>query len=284
MTDSPVLALAKELISRQSVTPADAGCQDLMIERLKALGFEIESMVFEDTTNFWARRGTQSPLFVFAGHTDVVPATLSQWHTPPFEPTVIDGFLHGRGAADMKGSLACMIVAVERFIAEHPDHQGSIGFLITSDEEGPFINGTVRVVETLMARNELIDMCIVGEPSSTLAVGDVVKNGRRGSITGDLKVKGTQGHVAYPHLANNPVHKALPALAELAATQWDEGNAYFPPPAFKFLTCKRVLAHRMSSPVNLMCSLTSALVQSSPMKRSNAAYIRSWMLTGSITM
>nr|WP_063090571.1 succinyl-diaminopimelate desuccinylase [Vibrio cholerae] len=229
MTDSPVLALAKELISRQSVTPADAGCQDLMIERLKALGFEIESMVFEDTTNFWARRGTQSPLFVFAGHTDVVPAgPLSQWHTPPFEPTVIDGFLHGRGAADMKGSLACMIVAVERFIAEHPDHQGSIGFLITSDEEGPFINGTVRVVETLMARNELIDMCIVGEPSSTLAVGDVVKNGRRGSITGDLKVKGTQGHVAYPHLANNPVHKALPALAELAATQWDEGNAYFP--------------------------------------------------------
>ncbi|EKF9471650.1 succinyl-diaminopimelate desuccinylase [Vibrio cholerae] len=234
MTDSPVLALAKDLISRQSVTPADAGCQDLMIERLKALGFEIESMVFEDTTNFWARRGTQSPLFVFAGHTDVVPAgPLAQWYTPPFEPTVIDGFLHGRGAADMKGSLACMIVAVERFIAEHPDHQGSIGFLITSDEEGPFINGTVRVVETLMARNELIDMCIVGEPSSTLAVGDVVKNGRRGSITGDLKVKGTQGHVAYPHLANNPVHKALPALAELAATQWDEGNAYFPPTSFQ---------------------------------------------------
>ncbi|EOX3351151.1 succinyl-diaminopimelate desuccinylase [Vibrio cholerae] len=234
MTDSPVLALAKDLISRQSVTPADAGCQDLMIERLKALGFEIESMVFEDTTNFWARRGTQSPLFVFAGHTDVVPAgPLAQWHTPPFEPTVIDGFLHGRGAADMKGSLACMIVAVERFIAEHPVHQGSIGFLITSDEEGPFINGTVRVVETLMARNELIDMCIVGEPSSTLAVGDVVKNGRRGSITGDLKVKGTQGHVAYPHLANNPVHKALPALAELAATQWDDGNAYFPPTSFQ---------------------------------------------------
>lgn len=234
MTDSPVLALAKDLISRQSVTPADAGCQDLMIARLKTLGFEIESMVFEDTTNFWARRGTQSPLFVFAGHTDVVPAgPLAQWHTPPFEPTVIDDFLHGRGAADMKGSLACMIVAVERFIAENPNHQGSIGFLITSDEEGPFINGTVRVVETLMARNEMIDMCIVGEPSSTLAVGDVVKNGRRGSITGDLKVKGTQGHVAYPHLANNPVHKALPALAELAATQWDEGNAYFPPTSFQ---------------------------------------------------
>ncbi|KQB02548.1 succinyl-diaminopimelate desuccinylase [Vibrio metoecus] len=234
MIDSPVLALAKDLISRQSVTPADAGCQDVMIARLKALGFEIESMVFEDTTNFWARRGTQSPLFVFAGHTDVVPAgPLAQWHTPPFEPTVIDDFLHGRGAADMKGSLACMIVAVERFLAEHPDHQGSIGFLITSDEEGPFINGTVRVVETLMARNEMIDMCIVGEPSSTLAVGDVVKNGRRGSITGDLKIKGTQGHVAYPHLANNPVHQALPALAELAATSWDEGNAFFPPTSFQ---------------------------------------------------
>ncbi|KQB05199.1 succinyl-diaminopimelate desuccinylase [Vibrio metoecus] len=234
MTDSPVLALAKDLISRQSVTPADAGCQDVMIARLKALGFEIESMVFEDTTNFWARRGTQSPLFVFAGHTDVVPAgPLAQWHTPPFEPTVIEDFLHGRGAADMKGSLACMIVAVERFLAEHPDHQGSIGFLITSDEEGPFINGTVRVVETLMARNEMIDMCIVGEPSSTLAVGDVVKNGRRGSITGDLKIKGTQGHVAYPHLANNPVHQALPALAELAATSWDEGNAFFPPTSFQ---------------------------------------------------
>ncbi|MCR9386994.1 succinyl-diaminopimelate desuccinylase [Vibrio metoecus] len=234
MTDSPVLALAKDLISRQSVTPADAGCQDVMIARLKALGFEIESMVFEDTTNFWARRGTQSPLFVFAGHTDVVPAgPLAQWHTPPFEPTVIDDFLHGRGAADMKGSLACMIVAVERFLAEHPAHQGSIGFLITSDEEGPFINGTVRVVETLMARNEMIDMCIVGEPSSTLAVGDVVKNGRRGSITGDLKIKGTQGHVAYPHLANNPVHQALPALAELAATSWDEGNAFFPPTSFQ---------------------------------------------------
>ena len=234
MTESPVLALAKDLIRRESVTPVDAGCQDVMIERLKALGFEIEKLVFEDTTNFWARRGTQAPLFVFAGHTDVVPAgSLAQWHTPPFEPTVIDGYLYGRGAADMKGSLACMIVAVERFLAEYPDHAGSIGFLITSDEEGPFINGTTRVVDTLMARNEMIDMCIVGEPSSTLQVGDVVKNGRRGSITGDLTVKGIQGHVAYPHLANNPVHQALPALAELAATKWDEGNDYFPPTSFQ---------------------------------------------------
>jgi succinyl-diaminopimelate desuccinylase len=234
VTDSPVLALAKDLISRSSVTPLDEGCQEVMIERLKALGFEIEVMVFEDTTNFWAHRGTEAPLFAFAGHTDVVPAgPLEQWHTPPFEPTVIDGHLHGRGAADMKGSLACMVVAVERFVTENPDHKGSIAFLITSDEEGPFINGTTRVVDTLVERNEMIDMCIVGEPSSTHHVGDVVKNGRRGSITGDLVVKGTQGHVAYPHLANNPVHQALPALAELAATKWDDGNDYFPPTSFQ---------------------------------------------------
>lgn len=234
MTDSPTLALAKDLISRQSVTPEDAGCQDLMIERLKALGFEIEVMVFEDTTNFWARRGTEAPLFAFAGHTDVVPAgPIEQWNTKPFEPTIVDGFLHGRGAADMKGSLASMVVAVEQFIAKHPDHTGSIGFLITSDEEGPFINGTVRVVEALMARGENIDMCIVGEPSSTEYVGDVVKNGRRGSITGDLTVKGTQGHVAYPHLANNPVHSSLLAINELATTEWDKGNDYFPPTSFQ---------------------------------------------------
>ena len=234
MTDSPTLALAKDLISRQSVTPEDAGCQDLMIERLKALGFEIEVMVFEDTTNFWARRGTEAPLFAFAGHTDVVPAgPIEQWNTKPFEPTIVDGYLHGRGAADMKGSLASMIVAVEQFITKHPDHTGSIGFLITSDEEGPFINGTVRVVETLMARGENIDMCIVGEPSSTEFVGDVVKNGRRGSITGDLTIKGTQGHVAYPHLANNPVHSSLLAINELATTEWDKGNDYFPPTSFQ---------------------------------------------------
>jgi succinyl-diaminopimelate desuccinylase len=234
MTDSPVLALAKDLISRQSVTPEDAGCQQVMIERLKALGFEIEVMVFDDTTNFWARRGSEAPLFTFAGHTDVVPAgRLDQWHTPPFEPTVIDDHLHGRGAADMKGSLACMIVAVERFIEKHPNHKGSIAFLITSDEEGPFINGTTRVVDTLMARDEIIDMCIVGEPSSTNSVGDVVKNGRRGSLTGDLHVKGIQGHVAYPHLARNPVHQAMPALSELAATKWDDGNAFFPPTSFQ---------------------------------------------------
>ncbi|NOH70455.1 succinyl-diaminopimelate desuccinylase [Vibrio pectenicida] len=234
MTDTPTLALAKDFISRKSVTPVDAGCQNVMIERLKALGFEIEVMVFEDTTNFWARRGTQAPLFAFAGHTDVVPVgNIELWDTPPFEPTIKNGFLYGRGAADMKGSLASMIVAVEQFIALNPNHKGSIGFLITSDEEGPFINGTVRVVEALMKRGENIDMCIVGEPSSTEVVGDVVKNGRRGSITGDLTVKGIQGHVAYPHLARNPVHQSLLALNELASTEWDQGNDYFPPTSFQ---------------------------------------------------
>lgn len=235
MQISPVLELAKDLISRKSVTPEDAGCQPLMIERLKALGFEIEVMHFEDTLNLWARRGTQAPLFAFAGHTDVVPAgNLDHWNTAPFEPQVIDGYLYGRGAADMKGSLAAMVVAVEEFIAKNPDHKGSIAFLITSDEEGPFINGTTRVVDTLMERNEIIDMCIVGEPSSTDHVGDVVKNGRRGSFTGELTVKGIQGHVAYPHIAKNPIHLALPALTELSQIEWDQGNDFFPPTSFQF--------------------------------------------------
>ncbi|MFA7258877.1 MAG: succinyl-diaminopimelate desuccinylase [Aeromonas bestiarum] len=231
---SDVIALAKDLIRRPSVTPLDEGCQTLMAERLARLGFVIEPMVFEDTTNLWARRGSEGPLFCFAGHTDVVPAgPLEKWHTPPFEPTIQDGVLYGRGAADMKGSLASMVVATERFVAANPDHQGSIAFLITSDEEGPFINGTTRVIDTLEARHEKITWCIVGEPSSTAVVGDVVKNGRRGSITGDLLVRGVQGHVAYPHLADNPIHKAAPALTELAATVWDQGNAYFPPTSFQ---------------------------------------------------
>ncbi|MGY3941437.1 succinyl-diaminopimelate desuccinylase [Aeromonas tecta] len=231
---SDVIALAKDLIRRPSVTPLDEGCQTLMAARLERLGFVIEPMVFEDTTNLWARRGSEGPLFCFAGHTDVVPAgPLDKWHTPPFEPTIQDGVLYGRGAADMKGSLAAMVVATERFVAQHPDHSGSIAFLITSDEEGPFINGTTRVIDTLEARDEKIRWCIVGEPSSTQEVGDVVKNGRRGSITGDLLVRGVQGHVAYPHLADNPIHRAAPALTELAATVWDEGNAFFPPTSFQ---------------------------------------------------
>lgn len=234
LNDSPVLALAKDLISRPSVTPLDEGCQTLMADRLKDAGFNIEDMVFEDTTNMWARRGTQSPVFCFAGHTDVVPVgDLNRWHTPPFEPVVIDDYLHGRGAADMKGSLAAMVVATERFVNKHPDHKGSIAFLITSDEEGPFINGTTRVIDTLEARSEKITWSLVGEPSSTHKLGDIVKNGRRGSLTGNLTVKGIQGHVAYPHLADNPIHKAAPALDELARMKWDNGNEFFPPTSFQ---------------------------------------------------
>ncbi|QLE85443.1 succinyl-diaminopimelate desuccinylase [Shewanella sp. Scap07] len=229
-----VLKLAQDLISRPSVTPLDEGCQELMAQRLAQAGFNIESMVFEDTTNMWARRGNDGPLFCFAGHTDVVPVgDLNRWHTPPFDPVVIDGYLHGRGAADMKGSLAAMLVATERFVAKNPDHHGSIAFLITSDEEGPFINGTTRVIDTLEARNEKITWSLVGEPSSTHKLGDIVKNGRRGSLTGNLTVKGIQGHVAYPHLADNPIHKAAPALDELARMKWDNGNEFFPPTSFQ---------------------------------------------------
>ncbi|EGN75049.1 succinyl-diaminopimelate desuccinylase [Idiomarina sp. A28L] len=235
-SNHPTLVLARELISRRSVTPNDAACQKLMGERLSPLGFDIESMVFSDTTNMWARRNQNGPLFCFAGHTDVVPAgDENDWDTPPFQPVDKNGTLYGRGAADMKGSLAAMIVATERFVDKHPKHAGSIAFLITSDEEGPFINGTVKVIETLEKRNEKIDWCLVGEPSSTNYCGDVVKYGRRGSLTGYLTVNGIQGHVAYPHLARNPVHQAAPALAELAAEIWDEGNAAFPPTSFQIV-------------------------------------------------
>jgi len=234
LIDLDVIEIAKELINRRSVTPEDAGCQDEMKAFLGSLGFNNESMVFEDTTNLWSRKGTQGPVFCFAGHTDVVPSgPESAWNTPPFTATEVDGYLHGRGAADMKGSLAAMLVATRDFVRDYPNHKGSIAYLITSDEEGPFINGTTRVIDTLEARNEKIDWCIVGEPSSTDNVGDIVKNGRRGSLTGDLVVKGVQGHVAYPHLANNPVHKASPALAELAESHWDNGNEYFPPTSFQ---------------------------------------------------
>lgn len=231
---SQVIDVLKDLIQRQSVTPEDAGCQEMMGDALNALGFNIESMVFEDTTNMWARRGTQDPVFCFAGHTDVVPTgPITSWKTPPFVPTELDGYLHGRGTADMKGSLAAMMVATERFVKKHPDHKGSIAFLITSDEEGPFINGTTRVIDTLEARNEKITWALVGEPSSTDKVGDVIKNGRRGSLSADLTVKGIQGHVAYPHLAKNPVHLASPALTELSQIEWDQGNEFFPPTSFQ---------------------------------------------------
>ena len=231
-----VIALAKNLINRESVTPIDAGCQKFMMELLGQQGFEHDIMDFEDTQNFWSvRQGkTEGPVFVFAGHTDVVPAgNLEDWHTPPFEATELDGYLHGRGAADMKGSLAAMIAATDKFVADYPDHQGSIAYLITSDEEGPFINGTVRVVDELMKRQQPIDYCIVGEPSSTEKLGDVIKNGRRGSLTGFLKVLGTQGHVAYPHLADNAIHKSYLALNALTTEHWDHGNDSFPPTSFQ---------------------------------------------------
>lgn len=235
MTDlSPTLALACELIARDSTTPDDAGCQQLMGERLAACGFHLENLRFGEVDNLWARRGSEGPVLCFAGHTDVVPTgPLDRWDNPPFEPAIVDGMLHGRGAADMKGSLAAMVVAVERFVAASPDHKGSIAFLITSDEEGPATDGTVKVVETLVERSEKVDWCIVGEPSSTEQVGDVVKNGRRGSLNARLTIKGKQGHVAYPHLARNPIHLAAPALAALAAESWDAGNDFFPPTSFQ---------------------------------------------------
>jgi succinyl-diaminopimelate desuccinylase len=224
------LELAKELIARRSVTPEDGGCQEVIVERLQRAGFRCEPMKFGEVTNLWARRGTGHPVVCFAGHTDVVPTgPLDEWHSDPFVPTVRDGRLFGRGAADMKSSIAAFVVATEAFLSERPRHSGSIAFLITSDEEGPAVDGTVRVVQALKGRNELIDYCIVGEPTSVDALGDMLKNGRRGSLSGTLVVRGIQGHVAYPHLARNPVHELAPALAELAKVQWDKGNEDFPP-------------------------------------------------------
>ena len=228
------LQLAKALIARRSLTPDDAGCQDILIERLNKLGFNIERMRFGNVDNFWARRGTSGPIVVFAGHTDVVPTgPVENWLSPPFEPTIRDGLLYGRGAADMKTSIAAFITAIEAFIAQHPDHNGSIALLITSDEEGVAVDGTVRVVEALRARGETMDYCIVGEPTSNKLVGDMIKNGRRGSLSGTLTAKGIQGHIAYPHLVKNPIHMVAPAIAELAATTWDDGNEYFPPTSWQ---------------------------------------------------
>jgi succinyl-diaminopimelate desuccinylase len=231
---SKTLELTKDLLSRRSNTPDDAGCQDVMIARLAKLDFKIERMRFGNVDNFYARRGTSGPLLVFAGHTDVVPTgPLDKWHTPPFDPTIKDGMLYGRGAADMKTSLAAFITAIEEFVAAHPDHNGSIGLLITSDEEGIAVDGTVKVVEALQARNELIDYCIVGEPTSNKVVGDMIKNGRRGSLSGKLTVKGVQGHIAYPHLIKNPIHMVAPAIKDLVETTWDNGNEYFPPTSWQ---------------------------------------------------
>jgi succinyl-diaminopimelate desuccinylase len=231
---SATLELTENLIRRVSVTPSDEGCQALMAERLERAGFRIENLRYGNVDNLWARRGTEAPLLCFAGHTDVVPTgPLEEWKSDPFNPVIRDGLLYGRGAADMKSGLAAMVTATESFVQAHPDHSGSIAFLITSDEEGPSVDGTKRVVETLVARNERIHWCIVGEPSSEHTVGDTVKIGRRGSLSGRLTVHGIQGHIAYPQLADNPVHRFAPALAELASREWDQGNEHFQPTSFQ---------------------------------------------------
>jgi succinyl-diaminopimelate desuccinylase len=228
------LELCKALIARPSISPDDSGCQDLLTFELQALGFTVEQLPFGDVSNFWARRGTTGPVLCFAGHTDVVPAgNRAEWHSDPFVATEKNGYLYGRGAADMKGSIAAMVSACREFVADYPEHKGSIAFLITSDEESIAVNGTRRVVATLEARNEKIDWCIVGEPSSVTRTGDMIKNGRRGSLNGILKVKGQQGHVAYPERARNPIHGFVPALAEMCSIEWDRGNKYFPPTSFQ---------------------------------------------------
>ena len=228
------LALVQDLIRRPSVSPDDHGCLEVIGQRLQAIGFNVERLTFGPVENIWARRGKGRPVLCFAGHTDVVPTgPREEWQTDPFEPVIRDGMLYGRGAADMKSGLAAMITATERFVAAHPDHAGTLAFLLTSDEEGPSIDGTRRVMDILETRGEKIDLCVVGEPTSSDALGDTVKIGRRGSLSGKLTVHGIQGHVAYPHMADNPVHSAAPALAELTARTWDKGNEFFQPTTFQ---------------------------------------------------
>ena len=289
---SPTLELARALIRRPSVTPNDAGCQDLMAERLAAIGFSIEPMPFGEVTNLWARRGDSGPLLCLAGHTDVVPpGPLEDWTSPPFEPTLRDGRLSGRGAADMKGSLAAMVTAVEGFVAEHPGHRGSIAFLLTSDEEGPSVDGTVRVVERLQARGERIDWALVGEPSSRERLGDTIKNGRRGSLNGFLRVHGKQGHVAYPQLAKNPFHASAQALANLCAEVWDQGNAHFPATSLQIANlqmgtgAENLIPGRLTAQFNLRFSteLTAEAIDQRVRRILDAggfAYDLTWRLSG----
>jgi len=286
------LDLTCDLISKKSVSPKDMGCQALLAERLEKMGFSIEKMPFGQVSNFWARRGTEAPLLCFAGHTDVVPAgDLKQWQSEPFQPEVRDGRLFGRGAADMKGSIAAMVTACERFITDNPEYPGSIAFLITSDEESIAVDGTRRVIETLQARNESIDYCIVGEPSSNEVLGDIIRNGRRGSLNGTLTVHGTEGHVAYPDLASNPIHHFMPALAELCAVEWDQGNDYFPPTSFQISNIhagegtNNVVPGEMKALFNFRFSteVTSELLQQQTeaiFNRHYSDYSIEWQLSG----
>ena len=290
--DDATLALTRELIARQSVTPDDAGCQDAMVSRLKQAGFSVDAMRFGEVDNFWATHGTSGPLLAFAGHTDVVPpGDEASWDSDPFEATVIGDELFGRGAADMKASLAAMVVACEQFIEQHPDHAGRIGFLITSDEEGPARNGTVKVMEALSSRGEQIDWCVVGEPSSTTILGDLVKNGRRGSLNARLIVNGTQGHIAYPHLADNPIHHAMPALDALAKEAWDNGNDFFDPTSLQISTIRagqgvtNVIPGRLEVLFNLRFSteLTAEAIKSrceDILKAHGLSYDIEWSLSG----
>lgn len=292
MSPSPTLALACDLVSRPSITPDDAGCQDLMAARLAATGFRIEPMPFGVVTNLWARRGETRPCVCFAGHTDVVPTgPLDQWDSPPFTPSIRDGRLYGRGACDMKGSLAAMITAIEAFVAAHPDHPGSIALLITSDEEGPSIDGTRPVIERLEQRGEKIDYALVGEPSCRERLGDTIKNGRRGSLNGDLRIHGKQGHVAYPHLAKNPFHASVDALAALCAEEWDKGNAHFPPTSFQIANLSmgtgadNVIPSRLDAQFNLRFSteLDPAIIQTRVRQILDASgldYELTWRLSG----
>ncbi|UVK78602.1 MAG: succinyl-diaminopimelate desuccinylase [Sodalis sp. Ffu] len=287
----PVLGLAQQLIKLPSLSPADAGCQAIIIARLQTLGFSVEAMNFGDTLNFWAWRGKGRTL-AFAGHTDVVPSgNVQYWQNPPFKPALSGGMLYGRGAADMKGSLAAMVIAAERFIAQHPQHQGRLAFLITSDEEASARDGTIKVVEILMARQERLDYCLVGEPSSYLQVGDIVKNGRRGSLTADLVIVGVQGHVAYPHLADNPVHRAMSALNELVAIEWDQGNEFFPPTTMQIANIhagignNNVIPHELKVQLNFRFSteLTADIIiqqVNDIMWRHGLCYHIDWWLSG----
>jgi succinyl-diaminopimelate desuccinylase len=289
---SATLDLTRELISRNSVTPADAGCQDLMAARLAASGFRIEKLPYGNVENLWAVRGDARPVLCLAGHTDVVPTgPLEEWQSDPFKPEIRDGLLYGRGAADMKSGLAAMVTASEAFVAEHPGHRGAIAFLITSDEEGPSIDGTKKVVETLMARDTHIDWCIVGEPSSEQSTGDMMKIGRRGSLSGRLTVHGVQGHIAYPQLADNPVHRFAPALAELTSHVWDQGNEHFQPTSFQVSNLNagtgapNVIPGELKARINLRYSPVQSVAGLQEtvegiLRRHGVPYTLDWFLSG----